>query len=70
MYIFTILALGTFKENENSTQQIYIYICAHAYSGLFKIVKIWNLCMCPLIDEQLKKICYINNGLLSSEKEG
>lgn len=28
-----MLALDTFKENKNSTQQIYIYMCAHAYSG-------------------------------------
>ena len=38
-------------------------------AALFPIAKIWKHPKCPSIDEWIKKMLYIYNGLLLSRKE-
>ena len=40
-------------------------------AALFTIAKIWRQPKCPSVDEWIKKLCYLQNGvLLSHRKEG
>ena len=45
-------------------------ICTPVFTAaLFPIAKIWKHPKCPSIDEWIKKMLYIYNGLLLSRKE-